>query len=54
MDTFDVVELEDGEPERQVGIVPVMVGGHAVSVILLCGLEEEMVMRVHNSIESLQ
>lgn len=51
---FNIIELEEGNPERQLGIVPVMVDGRIISAILICGLDAEAVTRMHNSIESLQ
>ncbi len=51
---FNIIELEEGNPERQIGVVPVIVDQRIISAILICGLDAEAVTRVHNCIESLQ
>ncbi len=51
---FNIIELEEGNPERQIGVVPCVVEGKAISAALICGLDAEAVTRVHNCIEALQ
>lgn len=51
---FCIVQLEDGNFDKQLGAVPLIIDGDVVAVCLICAFDEEAVSRLHNSIESLQ
>ena len=51
---YMILELEEGDCERQLGVVPIIVEGRMLAAALICGLDAEMVTRMHMSICALQ
>lgn len=51
---FCILQTEEGNFDKQLGAVPLVIHGDIVAVCLLCAFDEEAVARLHNSIESLQ
>lgn len=51
---FGIIQLEEGNFDKQLGAVPLVIRGDFVAVCLICAFDEEAVSRLHNSIESLQ
>lgn len=51
---FGIIQLEEGNFDKQLGAVPLVIHGDFVAVCLICAFDEEAVSRLHNSIESLQ